>query len=142
MTKKKEKKAPETSTTSSVIERDSVQIATWQNTQSALMALQSYFLPPFGTFCPASLVHPPDHRCYSKSLSFCPIHGRPSPPSSVLLPRTHLVCASADTLPPQIASHLYSVVLHTATGTDGSHSCLLNYARASLSTPNERAGGE
>lgn len=105
------------------------------------LALLSHLLPQSRTF---PLLHP--YPAVISKASFCPIHGRTSfpplsilhPPSFILLPRTHLVCVSADTLPPQIASHLYSVVLHAARRTDGSHSCLLNYARASLHS--ERAG--
>lgn len=51
------------------------------------------------------------------------------PPTLGTLTRTFL---------PQIASHLYSVVLYATTRTDGSHSWLLNYAQTFLDSESKR----
>ncbi len=60
------------------------------------------------------------------------IHPKPplDPPPLDTLTRARIL--------PQIASHLYSVVLHTTTRTDGSHSWLLNYAQTFLDSESGR----
>lgn len=57
---------------------------------------------------------------------------------SLLLILLLWTCSQVHTLLPQIASHLYSVVLHITARTDGSHSWLLNYAQTFLDSESER----
>ena len=86
-------------------------------------------------FCIISFVHAALASSTNPlSLSLSPPHSSSaSSPSSSYI-GTH---SRVHTLLQQIASHLYSVVLHAATRTDGSHSCLLNYAQIFLDSENE-----